>query len=100
MCVDRDTFASSTGCLAKGTCAPDPTCAPTLDVDGTTPTSALEGYAWVAKDWSGAAKCGGDPDPYDDERIIKIAQNTIFRKRRRGRPVLRRRVASPQRPHD
>ena len=78
MCVDRDTFASSTGCLAKGTCAPDPTCAPAIDVDGTTSTSALEGYAWVAKDWSGAAKCGGDPDPYDDERIIKIAQNTIY----------------------
>jgi len=72
MCVDRDTFASSTGCLAKGTCAPDPTC------DGTTSIKALEGYAWVAKDWSGAAKCGGDPDPYDDERIIKIAQNTIY----------------------
>ena len=78
MCVDRDTFASSTGCLAKGTCAPDPTCAPAIDVDGTTPTSALEGYAWVAKDWSGSAKCGGDPDPYDDERIIKIARNTIY----------------------
>jgi len=78
MCVDRDTFAASTGCLAQGTCAPDPTCAPAIDVAGATPTSALEGYAWVAKDWSGAAKCGGDPDPYDDERIIKIAQNTIY----------------------
>ena len=78
MCVDRDTFAASTGCLAQGTCAPDPTCAPAIDVAGATPTSALEGYAWVAKDWSGAAKCGGDPDPYDDERIIKIAHSTIY----------------------
>ena len=25
-----------------------------------------------------SAKCGGDPDPYDDERIIKIAHNTIY----------------------
>jgi hypothetical protein len=76
-CV-KTTGAGHTDCLAKGTCAPDPTCAPVIDVDGTTSTSALEGYAWVAKDWSGSAKCGGDPDPYDDERIIKIAQNTIY----------------------
>ena len=76
-CV-KTTGAGRTDCLEKGTCAPDPTCAPVIDVDGRTSTSALEGYAWVAKDWSGAAKCGGDPDPYDDERIIKIAQNTIY----------------------
>ena len=25
-CLDRDSFASSSGCLAAGTCAPDPTC--------------------------------------------------------------------------
>ena len=31
---DRDRCASSTGCLAQGTCAPDPTCAPVIDVDG------------------------------------------------------------------
>ena len=76
-CVQTE-GAGHTDCLAQGTCAPDPTCAPVIDVDGTTFTEALEGYAWVAKDWSGAAKCGGDPDPYDDERIIKIAQNTIY----------------------
>ena len=76
-CV-QTTGAGHTDCLEKGTCAPDPTCAPTIDVDGKTSTSALEGVAWVAKDWSGSAKCGGDPDPYDDERIIKIAQNTIY----------------------
>ena len=76
-CV-KTTGAGRTDCLEKGTCAPDPTCAPTIDIDGRTSTSALEGYAWVAKDWSGSAKCGGDPDPYDDERIIKIAQNTIY----------------------
>ena len=76
-CV-KTTGAGRTDCLEKGTCEPDPTCAPTIDIDGMTSTSALEGYAWVAKDWSGSAKCGGDPDPYDDERIIKIAQNTIY----------------------
>ena len=76
-CV-QTTGAGHTDCLAKGTCAPDPTCAPTIDVAGTTFTEALEGVAWVAKDWSGAAKCGGDPDPYDDERIIKIAHSTIY----------------------
>merc|ERR1719364_81058 len=48
-CV-KTTGAGHTDCLEKGTCAPDPTCAPTIDVAGTTSTKALEGYAWVAKD--------------------------------------------------
>ena len=76
-CV-KTTGAGRTDCLEKGTCEPDPTCAPVINVDGTTPTSALEGYAWVAKEWSGSAKCGGDPDPYADESIIKFADSTIY----------------------
>ena len=38
-CV-KTTGAGRTDCLEKGTCAPDPACAPTIDVDGTTSTSA------------------------------------------------------------
>ena len=50
--ASSDTFASY-GCLAKGTCAPDPACAPTIASPWR--RRQLEEHAWVAKDWSGAA---------------------------------------------
>jgi len=78
-CVDRDTFAASGGCLAKATCFPDPTCAGatgTAQYDGT--TASLEGVAWVAKSWSGAAECRGDPDPCDDESAITFVGGSIY----------------------
>jgi len=37
----------------------------------------LEGAAWVAVSWTGAAEEGGDPDPTWDEQIVQFEGNTI-----------------------
>lgn len=42
-----------------------------------TSAMTLEGTTWAAKSWSGAAKAGGDPDPYDDEATIEVSGGTI-----------------------